>query len=174
MSSIGDTSQIYSGPANFKLNSAQIGHTQGGITCTVTPQNRPRNVDQYGASAVDIIHTGDEFRMTVPFCEWAAETLAEVYNPGNDQTGSGSGSSANYLGIGRSAGYTHTTKAAMIVPIQSAQAAQRVEVFRATPIGSFELTYDGGETDKIFNVEWAGLVDESRTDGELIARIQVV
>lgn len=167
-----DVSAITTGPASFKLDSVQVGHTQGGIQCTVTPQNRPRNVDQYGGSEIAIIHTGDEFRMTIPFNQWDSATISEVYNPGNDQTGSGSGSDANYMGIGRSAGYIHTTKAAMITPFNASLAAQRIEVFKATPIGSFELTFDA-ESDRIFNTEFAGLVDPTRDDGELIARIQV-
>ena len=77
-------SDIVGGPADVKLAGGTIGNTTGGVTATITPQNRERIVDQYGSTALAIIHTGDECRVTVPWSEWVAATLNEVYDPGTD------------------------------------------------------------------------------------------
>lgn len=164
-----DFDNLTHGPAIFQLADTEIGHTHGGISCTITPQNRAQNVDQFGSSECNIIHTGDEVRMNVPFAEWTADTLAEVYEPGNNQTAT---SSADYLGIGRSSGYIYTTQDAKIVPRLTADAAKRIQMWRATPIGDFELMHNSDD-DRIFEVEFACLVDESQTDGELIGKLQI-
>lgn len=168
-----DVANICHGPAQLQLTDVEIGHTQGGIEATITPQNRARNVDQYGASEVAIIHTGDEVRIMAPWAEISAAVLAEIYNPGNDQTTSGSSATGDYIGIGRSAGYIYTTQDMKIVPRLAAQAAKRMHFFKTTPIGEFSQMFDGGETDRIFEVEFAALVDPTKTDGELIGRINL-
>lgn len=168
-----DASKIVSGPAQFLLASAEIGHTQGAITSTFSPQNRGRNVDEFGASEVAIIHNGDTCRLTVPFAEWAADTLAEIYDPGNDQTEAGaSGSGGTYLGFGRAAGYVYQTQEAQIIPRLAAAAQKFLQFWKVTPIGEFQLTWNA-ETDRIFETEFACLTDETQTDGELIGRIQL-
>jgi len=165
-----DVDNLTSGPAQFQLTDTEIGHTQGGITCTVSPQNRARNVDQFGVSEVDMVHQGDEVRMTAPFAEWSADTLSEVYNPGNDQTAAVSG--PTYLGLGRSSGFIYTAQDAKIIPRLAADAAKRIQMYRATPIGDFELTHNEDD-DRVFETEFACLVDESKTDGELIGVLQL-
>lgn len=167
--SIGNISH---GPCQVQLADTEIGHTAGGVEATVTPQNRPRNVDQYGVSEVAIIHTGDECRVVCPWAEITADVLAEIYNPGNDQTAAASG--AKYIGIGRSAGYVYTTQDMKIIPRLAADVAKRIQFFATTPIGEFTQMFDGGETDRIFEVEFAALADvENQTDGELIGKINL-
>lgn len=164
-----DVDNVLGGPGYTTLGGTAIGHTQGGITAKISPKNRPVTVDQFGVSEVNIRHTGDESRMTIPFAEWAAATIAEIYNPGNDQT---AGSGANYMGIGRSAGYIYTTQAAVIIPFLTAEAAKKISFHRSTPIGEFEVGFNN-ENDRIFNIEFANLVDESQDDGELIGKIEI-
>ena len=166
-----DVTLITAGPAQFQLNSSEIGHTSGGITCTVTPQNRARNVDEFGVSEVAFIHTGDEVRLSVPFSEWTADTLANIYNAGRDQTALGSGS-APYLGIGRSSGYIYTAKDAKIIPRLTENAGKRIQMFKATPIGELSISHNSDD-DRIFESEFACLVDETLTDGELIGKLQL-
>lgn len=165
------TSNVLGGPAKIQLDDSDVGHTNGGISCTITPENRIRNVDQYGpGGAVKIIHTGDNVRFTVPFAEWAADSLKELYNPGDDQTAAASG--GTFLGIGRSAGYVYTDKNAKIVPFLSADAAKRVQFFKATPIGQVSIAFNN-EADRISETEFAALIDESKDDGQLIGKLEL-
>lgn len=162
-------SNITHGPAQFQLAAAEIGHTQGGITCTITPANRARNVDQFGSAEIAMIHTGDQVRMSVSFAQWDAATLAEVYNPGNDQTAA---AGAKYMGIGRSAGFIYTTQAALIIPRLTADAAKRISMLKATPIGELSIEHIA-DNDRILEVEFACLADTTATDGELIGKLEL-
>jgi hypothetical protein len=165
-----DFDTITHGPAKLLLTDVDMLHTEGGISATIKPQNRARNVDQFGKSECNIIHTGDEVRVMAPLAEFVASTLAECYNPGNDETAA---VGAKYMGIGRSAGYVYTAQDLKVVPLLAADEAKRLQLYRATPIGQIKLEYDGGEKDVIFEMEFAGLVDEAKDDGELIGKIQL-
>lgn len=165
-----DFDNIIHGPAKLLLTDVDMGHTEGGIKATIKPQNRARNVDQFGKSECAIIHTGDEVRVMAPLAEFVAATLAEVYNPGLDGTG---GSDPKYLGIGRKAGYIYTAQDLKVVPLLTADVNKRLQFYRATPVGQIQLEYDGGEKDVMFELEFACLVDEAKTDGELIGKMQL-
>lgn len=162
-------SNVISGPATVTLTSTDIGHTQGGVQVKVTPKNRMRVVDKFGQGELAVIHQGDVVRCTCPFAEYAAETLAAIYNPGYDNTAAAMG--AKYLGIGRTAGYIYTTQDMKITPRLSADALKLIEFFKATPVGEFEQMFDD-KADRIFKVDFACLTDESQTqDGALIGTI---
>jgi hypothetical protein len=157
-------STIVGGPANVKIATAEIGHTTGGVTATVTPQNRERIVDEYGSTAVAIIHTGDEVRVTVPWSEWAAATLNEIYNPG--------ATAGSFRGVGRSAGFIYTTQAMDITPFLTADAAKTAEFFSTTPIGEVSMSFNNDD-DRILEVEYAALIKTDETDGALIGKLNL-
>lgn len=163
-----DVDQITSGPAKVTLAAAEIGHTAGGVGFTITPQNRPRNVDQFGTSEVDMIHTGDESRMTVPWAEWTKDVMKEIYNPGDDQTAA----APSFMGLGRSAGFIYVPKVAQIIPRLTADVDKIIDLFRVVPIGEISLVHNSDD-DRIFETEFACLTDETATDGALIGKIQI-
>jgi len=162
---IGD---IVGGPADVKVGAsgaeATIGNTTGGVTATVTPQNRERIVDKYGSTAIAIIHTGDEVRVTVPWAEWSLATLNEVYDPGTD--------AGTFKGVGRSAGYIYTTQSMDITPYLTADAAKTAEFYSVTPIGEVSLSFNNDD-DRIMEVEYAALADTTATDGSLIGKLNL-
>ena len=159
---------IVGGPADVKLGTASseatIGNTTGGVTATVTPQNRERIVDKYGSTAIAIIHTGDEVRVTVPWSEWTSATLNEIYDPGTD--------AGTSKGIGRSAGYIYTTQSMDITPYLTADAARTVEFYKTTPIGEVSMAFNNDD-DRIMEVEYAALADVAKTDGSLIGLLNL-
>jgi len=158
----GDVTEITGGPAYIELSSTAIGHTQGGITATVTPSNRPRTVDEYGNSEIAIIHTGDTSRVGVPFCQWSNATWKEMYNPGLDGT--------TYVGLGRKAGYHYTTKQLDILPFLTADAGKYLEFAKATPIGDIVVGH-ALDSDRVMTIEFATLVDPAATDGKTIGQV---
>ncbi|MFN0050999.1 MAG: hypothetical protein ACKV0T_02345 [Planctomycetales bacterium] len=161
------TSNLVSGAAKFQMVGTQLAHTFGGIQAKMSPKNRMRKVDQYGESAVDIVHQGDDVRMTVPFAEWTAAVMQKIYNPGADNTASGTGA---FLGVGRSAGFIYTIATADIIPLLAADAAKKISFTRVTPIGDFSIAFDN-EKDRIISVDYACLVDTTLQDGLLIGKI---
>jgi translation elongation factor EF-1alpha len=164
-----DFDNVITGVAQVTLGTVEIGHTQGGVTSTITPQNRMRNVDKFGTSEVAVIHTGDQVRATVPFAEYTAVTLKEIYAAGQDATAA---SGSKFLGLGRSAGFIYPTKAMLVVPMLTADAAKRIELYATCPVGAIEQVFNN-EADRIASVEFAALVDESKTDGQLIGKLQL-
>lgn len=160
---------VISGPAQFKLATVQVSHTHGGITATVKPSQHMVTVDMYGVSVVNMRHTGDDVRLKAPLAEYAAIALAEIYEPGNNQTAAGG---AKYMGVGRSAGYVYTDQAATIVPYLTADAAKCCSFFRVSPIGEVSQNFEV-DKDRIVEMEFICMVDTSKTDGELIGKIEL-
>lgn len=164
---------ITSGPAKILLGASQIPHTENGVGFKISPKNRMRTVDKFGVGNISVIHTGDDVRINTSLAEWSAETLAIVYNPGNNATAAtGSGSGVRYIGVGRSAGYIYTTTTMDVVPYLSADATRGAYFERVTPVGEFTVDHKA-DSDRLFAVEWVALVKESATDGELIGKIRL-
>ena len=138
MADLLDTSKFTNGPGYLYVDGDLISHTQGGITVSVTPSTRNRTCDIYGESALQVIHQGDDCRITAPLAQWTAETLKAVYDPGDDQTESG-GTDGGFLGIGRTAGYFYTTRPVEVVPVASNIAHLKTAFWRCCPVGQVEI-----------------------------------
>jgi len=158
---------VLGGPAKIQLADADVGHTQGGMTVTISPQTRPVIVDQYGSSEIQIRHTGDNVRVSAAFAEWSADTVKNTYHLGTDST---SGSAGAYLGIGATAGALYGTQDLKVIPFLTADAAKLIQMFAATPIGELAINFNNDD-DRLFETEFACLLDEAQTDGEWHGKI---
>lgn len=158
-----DTANVVSGPALVKIDAADLAHTQGGITFSLAAQNRVQTVDQYGASAIGIVHLGDEVTVTCPFVEWVIDVLNSIYDPGDQ-------SEAENIGFGRAAGYVYTDVDLQVVPIATSLQTKFVQVYKAIPVGEFEVQFNT-ESDRIFSTRYTAVVDETKTDGRLLGAI---
>lgn len=164
-----DLTKIYSGPASLLIDDTDLGYTQGGIEATIAPKNRQRTVDIFGDSPVALVHLGDEFKVMAPMAELTAAVLQQIYQPGNDQTAAVSN---KYMGIGRKAGYLYADVDVKIVPTISAQSAFKLHLYKASPVGQITQTFKASD-DRIFKLEYIGLVDEAGTDGALIGTVML-
>lgn len=158
---------LIEGPAVFQKGGVSLGHTSGGVNFDFKPNVRMQNVDMWGKAAINAINQGDEIKITVPLGEWTAATLQASFGSGNDQTASGSGA---YMGLGRSAGFRYIPFAVAIVPVIAADAAKKITLWRAVPVGEIKLPFVA-DKDRIFETELQGLVDETQADGENIGKI---
>lgn len=165
-----NVSEVIGGPAKVNLGGSDLEHTQGGISASITPDNRQVNVDEFGSSAVLIRHVGDQVTVTCPFAQYSATTIAEISESGYDQTAA---AGSKYMGIGRSAGFVYTTQALKIIPLLAANAAKLLEIYKATATGAIELNYNQDD-DTIFETEFTAIVDESKTnDGDYLGKLQI-
>jgi len=162
-----DYDNVLGGPGEVQVDDTQVGHTEGGISVNVTPNTKEVTVDQYGNTPVNSRHLGDSVRMNAPFAEWSADVLANAYAAGDAQTAA---AGAKFMGIGRSAGFLYTPKDVKAIPMLTADAAKLVQLFRACPVGAIDFSFDE-ESDRILGVEFAGLVDSSKDDGQLVGKI---
>jgi len=170
MANLLDTAEITSGPGYLEVDGDRLSHTQGGITVNITPSTRNRTVDVYGESPIQVIHQGDDVRVTAPLAQWTAEVLKNVYDPGDDQTEGGSGGS--FLGLGRSAGYFYTPRAVDVIPVASNLSDLKVSLWKACPVGQVEMAH-AFDTDRVLNTEFVALVDETKDDGQLMGAMYV-
>jgi len=164
-----DYDNCVGGPAKVLYASEEVGHTAGGVSVKVSPKHRMRNVDQFGSGECAVLHTGDEVRVTVAWAEWTAAVIGYVYQPGNNQTAAASN---KYMGLGKSAGYKYASALLDVVPRLSGDAAKLVRIFKAVPVGNIDLKFNEKD-DRIFETEFAGLIDEDRIDGQMIGVIMV-
>lgn len=160
---------VLSSPAQVLLATADLGHTQGGVEVKISPKTRERKVDQFGETTVAVIHQGDEARAMTPLAEYVAATLAALFGKGNDQTAAATN---KFIGFGASAGTVLTPADLKITPLLSSASAKLVNFFAAVPIGNFTLKYED-KSDIIFNQEWAAVLKESYTEGNMLGAIML-
>ena len=162
--------KITGGSAQVQIDDTAIAHTRGGVTVTITPNNRLRTVDQHGENAVDVVHVGDDVRITVPFVQWDGATLVEMYNPALDGTTSSSGGD-EFIGVGRSAGYIYSDSNMKIIPFTASEVAKKAEFWRTTPIGAFDVAWSNDD-DIILETEYVAMADPANHDeGEFVGRL---
>lgn len=163
-----DCSAILSGPSDIKIGADAYGHTQGGTKVTYEAKTRPVNVDALGETACNLYHTGDSLMVSTSLAQWASKTVLAAFASGGD----GSADTPPKVGLGRLAGYIYTSVALDIVPLASAQAAKHVLVHRAVSQGQTELNFNN-ENDRVVNLEWMALADDTKADGYKIAHVFV-
>lgn len=166
---------VIGGPASVTVGSTSfsggtnLGHTQGGVTATFTPEQREVLVDQFGSIPMRMRHTGDALVVTCPMAEYTAAVLGEMNESGNNQTAA---SGAKYMGIGREATYYHTTQELMVTPLVSADAAKILGVYKATVTGAIDLAWSS-EDETIVSLEFTALGKEDATAGELLGIVRL-
>lgn len=161
--------KLTGGPAQVQVDDVQVSHTQGGVSCTIAPQTHMSTVDQFGVSPIDVWHTGDDVRITVPWAQWDAAVLDEVYAAGLDGLTSSSG--VEFKGIGRSAGFRYAERDLKIIPFVTSENGKKVQFFRTTPVGSIELNFDP-ENDRILETEYVAMPDpDNEADGAMIGKL---
>lgn len=158
-----DCSQVLSGPATVSLGADTLGFTQGGVTVNIEPQTRGVVVDKYGETPCKMLHLGDNMRVTANLAQWVQAVVKAAYMAGQDGT--------YFVGIGRAAGYVYTPLALIVTPTVSADAVKAVYMHKAVSVGALELKFDH-QDDRIFTVEWQGLLDATKTDGQQVGKIQ--
>lgn len=166
-----NATNVVSGPAVLQKGSTPVsfGHTAGGIDLDIKPNVRMQNVDYWGKTGVNVINQGDDAKIKAPLAEWTALTIQNTYGAGNDQTAL---SSVAYMGLGRSAGFRLIPFLLTVLPLLASDALKKVTFNRAVPVGELKLSWIA-DKDRVFEMEYAALVDETATDGEVLGKIFV-
>mgnify|MGYP007073192314 CR=1 FL=1 len=163
------STNVLAGPAEVHIDDSAIGETEGGITCTFTPEVHEINIDRYGAGVCAIRHSGETAAFTVPWDEWTAATMAKIYTSGNDQTAA---MTAPYIGIGRTAGFIYTGKDVKIKPILTAEVAKFAQIYKGVPLGELSIGF-ANDNNRVFEREFRAILDTAKTDGEMLGKVAV-
>lgn len=154
------------GVCNVTFNDVALGHTKGGVTVSYEPTYHDVAVDAYGETVVDKRLLGERLSATVPLAE---ATLANLQVAIPEGTTSGS-----KLTIGSSVGDSLADEAKELVlhPVENASDNLDDDVVFHTAVvaSTVELPYQN-DGERIIEVEFVALLDESKSDGNYLGFI---
>ena len=146
------------------VNDVDVGRTNGPVRAAFITIWRERRSDRYGATVTDRIAIGTEIRVTLRFAEKTLNTLQTALPQATTQT--------DHLSLGRSPGFTASANAASLRlhPEERADTGRDIVLHKAVAMGAVELPYGPG-MGRAFEVEFVALLDETRQDGDWLARL---
>ena len=152
------------GACRVTVNDIDVGPTIGPVRATVNTIWRERRSDRYGETVTDRIAIGTEIRVTLRFGEKTLNTLQTALPQATIQT--------DHLSLGRSPGFAASTNAAplRLHPEERADSGRDIVLHKAVALGTIELPYGPG-TGRAFEAEFVALLDETRQDGDWLARL---
>ena len=159
-----DLSKVTSGPCKVTLDGVDVGHTEEGVEFVLSPHFRERYDERYGATIVDLIHTGDTCEIRMKLTQWELANIKAVYGPALDGT--------LYAGFGRKPGakYSSYAKQMVLHPLEEAGADYDVTIWKAVPASPVAIGYNN-EGDRVFEVAFIALADTAKADGMVLGKI---
>ena len=154
------------GVCNVTFNDVALGHTKGGVTVSYEPTYHDVAVDAYGETVVDKRLLGERLVATVPLAEATLANL-QVAIPEGSTAGS-------KLTIGSTVGDSLADEAKVLVlhPVENeiSNLADDVVFHKAVVASTVELPYQN-DGERIIEVEFVALLDESKDDGNYLGFI---
>ncbi len=161
-----DLSRVVTGPAEVRVDGVTVGRTSGPVRARFTPLLREETAAHTGASPVDYVVVGVRAELILTLAEYVLENVLLAM----PHAGYGYG----YAAIGSLPGTRLSGGAASVTvhPLSREvdDPSEDVTLHHAVCVGTAELSYSSDE-DRLIEARFTGLVDLSRTDGDLIARV---
>lgn len=162
-----DATKIQLGPCSVTFKGQDLGHTIGGVTVTYTPDFYESKVDKFGSSIVEKFLVGEKFMAE---CNLAEFTLANLQVAINQATLQGDDS----VSVGSSAGKKASVNAGLLVlhPLAAGSGVRDydVSIYKAVVTSELKLEHKN-DGEKVLPVTFDGLIDEGRTDGNMLGFI---
>jgi len=138
------------------------------LTNTAGPSSyRERTVDEYGGTVLDMIHTGEELKVTVTLKQEQVELL-KIIAP----EGSTGGSTVWYLGRKPGGKATDHAQELTLTPLNTnATPISSIKFWKAVILDGFERTFSW-EDDSNYEVTFTILPDTSKDDGKTLGYIE--
>lgn len=151
------------GPCEVYINAASAGYTEGDVTFNDGLQTRERKVSQFGNLVLDLIGTGQNPTITVRMAEPTLANL-KLWMPEGSSTG-------NSVYFGKKPGWKASDYAVRLalLPIKSA-GQEEIVLFKAVVQSRGQVGINS-ENDRVYEVTFLGLVDETKTDGKYLGYI---
>lgn len=164
---MGNVQNFKLGRATLTFNSVALGHTKGGVSIDVTTDVREKAVDQYGSTPVGVHIIGQRIEVKAMLAEHTLELLQSLI-PGATLE---NGTTVDQVNIGVDAGDEITGYPLVIHPTAyGAATTHDWTIYKAVPLGNISLAYKT-EEETVYEVTFVAVVDESKTDGEYLAKI---
>lgn len=158
-----DTTNIKIGACSVNFGGTDLGHTQGGVTVSYSPEFTDMVADQFGSTPFDKALKGEALTVTVPLAESQVANINKAI-PLSTLAGSGDGRAT----VGKDAGARLLDQAAQLVLHPLANAAgnlsEDVVLHKAAVHNDVEIGYNN-DGERIIEVEFIALIDTTKADG---------
>jgi len=163
-----DVTNVAIGPCNVSINGVDVGHTIGGAEVAYSPSFKDIMVDKYGDTVVEKALIGEGFKVKFKIAESTMLNFKKAI-----PLGTLAGGDAR-LTIGKEAGELLSASAYEVVlhPNQNlpANLADDVVLYKAVCVSEIVIPYRHNE-ERVFEVEFAALIDETKSDGSYLGLI---
>lgn len=162
-----DITNVQLGVCSVTYNGIDLGHTKGGVEVSYEPVYADMTVDKYGETLLNQVLIGEKLTAKVPLAEF---TVANLKTAVPNATYAGAGN-ARVL-IGKSAGAKQTANAYQLVLHPTAEGTRRHDVvlYKAVVSSQVVIAHKNDEQ-KIIEVEFTALLDETKSDGNYLGLI---
>lgn len=162
-----DIINVMVGVCSVLFNNVDLGHTKGGVELSYEPIYHDVTVDKFGETVVEQYLMGEKMTVKVPLAEFTIANL-KVAMP----NGTFAGAANRRILLGKSAGSKTSALAAQLVlhPINQGTRVNDIVLHKAVVTSTIELAMKVDE-EKIIEVEFQALLDESKTDGNYLGLI---
>ncbi|MBU1110781.1 hypothetical protein KKB83_04135 [Patescibacteria group bacterium] len=162
-----DITNVELGVCSVSFNGVDLGHTKGGVEVSYEPSFKDVSVDKYGETAVEKYLIGEKLSAKIPLAEYTLANL-KVGMP----FGSKAGAADARLTIGANAGKVGSTEAKELVlhPISEGTRRHDIVIHKAVVASTVALKHMIDE-EKIIEVTFEALLDESKSDGNYLGFI---
>ena|SRR5688572_14195741 len=162
-----DITKVKMGVCDVSFNSTDVGHTAGGVEVTYEPEYADIAVDKYGNTPADKILIGEKFMAKVPLAEFTIDNLKRAI-PNSTYAGAANAR----ITIGKSSGQRMSSVAAQLVLHPRAEGTRAYDVVIHKAVVTSEVVMNHKlDEQKIIEVTFEGLVDESKSDGNYLGLI---
>ena len=162
-----DVTNVQLGPCSVSYNNSDLGHTKGGVEVTYEPVYKDVSVDKYGETVVEKYLTGEKLSAKVPLAEFTIVNLKAAMPQGTY-----AGAANARITLGKSAGQQAKVLAAQLVLHPLNQGTRRHDViFHKAYVASQVVLPHNLEDEKVIEVTFEALLDETKTDGNYLGMI---
>lgn len=155
------------GAVDVYVDGVHVGHCKGGAEVVYEPEFVESAVDAYGNTPIEARLRGERYTAKVRFAEYTINNLRNAM-PQAQFAGAGNAR----LTIGAKAGKKASDDAVELLlhPSDKGTKEHDVVLYKAVVISSITLPHTHDD-DKIIEVEFLALIDESRADGNYLGLI---
>lgn len=162
-----DVTNVQVGVCDVTFNGLNLGHTKGGVEVSYEPVYKDVAVDAYGETVVEKFLIGEKLTAKVPLAEY---TIANLRNAMPQATFAGAANAR--MTIGAKAGKKAKEDSAQLVLHPMIEGTRRHDiVLHKAYVGSQVVLPHTNEDEKIIEVTFEALLDETKSDGNYLGLI---
>jgi hypothetical protein len=162
-----DATKIQLGVCTVTYKGVDLGHTIGGVTLTYAPEYHETKVDKFGSSVVEKFLVGERLTAKCSLAEWTLANLQQVIGQSTLQ-------GDDSVSVGSNAGKKASEKAGLLTlhPVAVASTVRDFDcgIYKAVVTSELAIEFKN-DGEKVLPVEFDGLIDENRSDGNMLGFI---